>query len=421
MQEVKREQEEVKQARAHIDGELAHSALLSAGCGHYNNISDVINSKIDYGYFCRRTRGKQEFAYRFSEYNPMDQEKRFPHFTQRVITASAGSCFQYRKSKGPRQVKDKIANLEAWFAEFTNGTFSSNMTIPMAYESISSTTYVYRGVNVPQLETTYACGPRCIRMWAHRAARKANDAYDQEAYFECQVNISDVMNATIDDHHVPDHVARLAASAIGLQGRSAQAGGHVWTQYQLYPYGYVASLLQLSYLSKFFSKCLLTDHRRSAWETHGESMDKVGANMAEFALGSLSTLFNTAPQIQIPGTVPYLGSRLQVFWPYAISLLIAIASAHLVIAFSVIWFTRHIIVKDDSNLVVARLMRPVVERLGDSGTLLDGATMSRAVHLEDGLVYGPRATETAGSYYLGLATHISPLTSNGNHPDGTYR
>ena len=170
-----------------------------------------------------------------------------------------------------------------------------------------------------------------------------------------------------------------------------------------------------------YQSSILTDQRRSAWETHSRSMDKVGANMAEFALGSLSTLFNLAPQIQIPGTVPYLGSRLQVFWPYTITLLIAIAGAHFVIAFSVIWFTRYMIVKDDSHLVVARLMRPVVERLGDSGTVLDGATMSRAVHLEDGLVYGPRARETAGSYYLDLATYISPLTSEESHPDGTYR
>ena len=101
--------------------------------------------------------------------------------------------------------------------------------------------------------------------------------------------------------------------------------------------------------------------------------------------------------------------------------MIAIAAAHFVIAFSVIWFTKHIIVRDDSNLVVARLIRPVVEREGDSGTLLDGATMGRAVHVDDGLVYGPRATETAGSYYLDLTTHISPLMSDGSHPDGTYR
>ena len=183
----------------------------------------------------------------------------------------------------------------------------------------------------------------------------------------------------------------------------------------------LTGLWQASYSFHTYQSSILTDHRRSAWETHGHNMDKVGANMAEFALGSLSTLFNSGPQIQIQGTVPYLGSQLQVFWPYAITLLIAIAGAHFVIAFSVIWFTRHIIVKDDSNLVIARLMRPVVERLGDSGTLLDGATMSRAMHLEDGLVYGPRATETAGSYYLDLATHISPLTSDESHPDGTYR
>ena len=143
--------------------------------------------------------------------------------------------------------------------------------------------------------------------------------------------------------------------------------------------------------------------------------------MAEFAISSLSTQFSRAPQIQFPGTVPYLGSQLQVFWRYAIPLLVAIAGAHFIIAFSVIWFTRHVIVKDDSNLVVARLMRPITDRLGDSGTLLNGIEISRAVHVEDGLVYGPRATDTAGPYYLDLGTDISPRFGNERHPDGRYR
>ena len=234
VQEVKTKREETKQSRAHINGELARSAR----CGPYDVISDVINSKIDYGYFCRRTSGNQEFAYRFSEYNPMDPEKRFPHFTQRIITASAGPCFQYHKIKEPTRTKDVNGNLAAWLYEFTNGTFSSNITIPIGDEALSGTTYVYRGANVPQLATTYACGPRCMRMWAHRSFGEGNDPDDQDAFFECQVNISEVMNATIDEHHVPDDVARLAASAIGLQGRFSGAG-KVWTQYQFYPLGYV--------------------------------------------------------------------------------------------------------------------------------------------------------------------------------------
>ena len=247
MQEVKVDPEESKQSRAHIDGELARSSR----CGPYNDISDVLNSKIDYGYFCRRASGKQEFAYRFSEYNPTDREKRFPHFTQRLITASAGPCFQYHNVKAPTRTKDINGNLAAWLYEFTNGTFSSSITIPIGDEAVSGTTYVYRGVNVPQLATTYACGKRCIRMWAHRSFGHGNDTDDRDAFFECQVTVSDVMNASSDDHQVPDHVARLAASAIGLQGRYSRAG-KAWTQYQFYPFGYVSSLLQLSCMPEFY-------------------------------------------------------------------------------------------------------------------------------------------------------------------------
>lgn len=143
--------------------------------------------------------------------------------------------------------------------------------------------------------------------------------------------------------------------------------------------------------------------------------------MAEFAIGSLSILASRAPLIQIPGTVPYLGSLLMVFWPYATALLVAIAGAHVGISLSVIWLTRHIIVKDDSNLATARLLRPLVERLGASGTLLEGAAIGRAVGANRGLVYGPRVGEAGGGHYLDLSTDVSPRRRNERHPDGMYR
>ena len=244
-QQVKLYAEESKQSRAHIDGELARTAP----CGPYNDIADVLNSTVDYGYFCRRTQGHQEFAYRFSEYNPLDREKRYPFFTKRVITASAGPCFQYHKVKEPTKTKDVNGNLAAWLYEFTNGTFSGNITIPVGSEALRGTTYVYRGINVPQLATTYACGPRCIWMWAHRSFARGPDGSgdsNKDASFQCKVTVSDVANATREEHHVPDEMARLAASAIGLQGRYSSAGPGkppVWTQYQFYAFGYVLSHL----------------------------------------------------------------------------------------------------------------------------------------------------------------------------------
>ena len=57
-------------------------------------------------------------------------------------------------------------------------------------------------------------------------------------------------------------------------------------------------------------------------------MDEVGANMAEFALGSIATLASKNPPTVIPGSLPRLGSRLKVDWAYAIAVFVCIAAAH---------------------------------------------------------------------------------------------
>jgi hypothetical protein len=61
---------------------------------------------------------------------------------------------------------------------------------------------------------------------------------EQSAFYECPITISPVSNTTTDAQTISDSIARLAASAIGLQGRSALADGNeFWTQFQFYPYG----------------------------------------------------------------------------------------------------------------------------------------------------------------------------------------
>jgi hypothetical protein len=103
---------------------------------------------------------------------------------------------------------------------------------------------------------------------------------------------------------------------------------------------------------------------RSAWEIHYKDPDAIGANMAEFAIGSLSTLATKNPRIDIQGTVPYLGSPINISWPYAITLFASIAGVHLTLLASAIYATRLVVIKDDSNLSTARLLRPLVDHLG---------------------------------------------------------
>lgn len=74
--------------------------------------------------------------------------------------------------------------------------------------------------------------------------------------------------------------------------------------------------------------CVLTSGARNAWDIHNQPADNVGANMAEFALGSIATMATNNPLIQTGGNLPILGSRLQIDWAFAIALLVCIASVH---------------------------------------------------------------------------------------------
>lgn len=80
---------------------------------------------------------------------------------------------------------------------------------------------------------------------------------------------------------------------------------------------------------------------RADWEIHWHSPDEVGANMAKFALHSLATMVLRNQGIRIPGSVPYLGSRLNVYWRYFIPLLSCIVGVHfLLMLVVVVWNMR---------------------------------------------------------------------------------
>ena len=226
---------DVTQATAHFNGELA----TGAECGPYNTTADILSSKKDYTYFCRRTPGRQEFAYRFNEYNPKDEQEIFPHFTNRIITASSGPCIEYSQAYqviGP----DLNGFKSAWNYTFTNGSYTSNIMIPVNMGAPNGTTYVFRGPKIPQNADEWSCGPRCLWMWAH----KSRGGGDQPEFYQCPITVSHVSDVTDPRHDLGDGMARVAASSIGLQGRFTDGpSGIVWTQYQFYPFGSVNRIL----------------------------------------------------------------------------------------------------------------------------------------------------------------------------------
>ena len=60
-------------------------------------------------------------------------------------------------------VDDLNGHKAAWNCTFqiVNGSYTSSIQIPIAASADTSTTYIYRDIDVPQKAVAYLCGPRC--------------------------------------------------------------------------------------------------------------------------------------------------------------------------------------------------------------------------------------------------------------------
>ena len=147
--------------------------------------------------------------------------------------------------------------------------------------------------------------------------------------------------------------------------------------------------------------------------------------MAEFAMKSLVTMINNNPTIHTNGSLPHLGSRLSVDWQFAGALSAWILAIQFAIFAVVVRTAQIVVVKDDTSLSTARLLRPLVNGLGDRGTLVRAKELSPNLQkrYRSGLVYGPRTVKGHVGYSLDIAEDILPLASwpAGKHPGGTYR
>lgn len=180
---------------------------------------------------------------------------------------------------------------------------------------------------------------------------------------------------------------------------------------------------------KFSSIRIVTSSRtdpifRATWEVHNHRIDEVGANMASFALGSLASMATRNPTFEVEGLVPILGYNLSIHWNYVIALCACIVGIHFVLFAAAVYTSRLVIIKDDTNLSTARLLKPLVEYLGPRATLLEGRELCKAIeeHIPRGFVYGPRKERELGRMALDLGEEVMlrRQLSTGRHPDGMY-
>ena len=407
---------------AHSYGELINGET----CCPYNTTTDIFSANQSCPYFCSADR--QEFAYRFNEYNPLDNTSSHPYLTNRLIKSNVDACYQYDVNWGKSYLVDsQDGKQDTEVFSFHNETYSAQIPIPNSAGAFNSTTYVYNGTNIPQLATSVACGPRCLTIYTLRLGIPPRpNAILPATIFSCNISVQNVTNTTAPWQEYPNDMARLAIASIALTGRSFNPAGPgiSWQQYQLYPWG--------NYL-----------------ETHNLDANGVGSNIAQFAMGSIAaTAAQNHRQLQSSPTVPHLGYRPSIKWPYVIVLFICIGVVHLVLVILLCLVARPVIVCDDSDLATARLLQTLVSRIPNGGgALLDGKALAEGIdhnstvrstdnHIMSGenggdddrqptrIVYGVIETKDSAGIRrpgLGLSEEIEPLNPwSGAFPRGRY-
>ena len=159
----------------------------------------------------------------------------------------------------------------------------------------------------------------------------------------------------------------------------------------------------------------------SYWETDKLTVDEVGSHMSEFAIGSVAAMAILNPDTQIPGNLPMLGYSLSVEWQYIIALAVCIVGVHCMLVVLMLWIARPIIITDDSNLAVARLLKGLVDPLGHGGGLLNGPEIAEAIQKErDKVTYGVRAGEAGTILEVGEGIQVRKRLPGRKFPAGQY-
>ncbi|KAL8835191.1 MAG: hypothetical protein Q9176_007047 [Flavoplaca citrina] len=390
---------EIAQNEAHAYGELTQGL---EGCP-YTTDEDIFSSSQDCQYFYSNNR--QEFAYRFAEYNPRDRRRAYPYQTQRLIKTSPGQCYQYTPRDNDIYFTNSRDGPQSMVVHrFLDGTDEDLITVSRSKTAFDSTTYAYIGIQAPQNASAVACGPRCI--WVYAIRFNGTVTHRGTDIFKCPITVSTVTNTADPAHFVPNNTARMAAASIALTGRYTNPIGDPmkhWQQYQLYPYG-------------------------SHWETDTLTPQEVGSRMAEFAIGSLTGMANLNKHTTIPGTLPTLGFHLSVKWRYVVALMACITGVHCFLVGLIIFIARPVAIPGDSNLVTARLLQGMVSKLGEKGGLLKGKEIADAIQWEvlgsangrGSVGYGVRDGKDGMVLEVGEGMVSRKELPGGRFPDGEY-
>jgi len=273
-------------------------------------------------------------TYAFQDANPRNAA--ITLISHRNITTEA-TCNAHRVTDGGDGIASHVTYID---------DLGSPVTLEFPFTDPGATVYI--GV----LNST--CGPRCTQVMALQTSN--GETIPTPSFYSCNNTLSAVdgvesylfpgLDQNEATFQLADKEARIIAGAIGW---SVTTSGNT----SAYQY---ARYTPSSYWSP--------DHPVSAY--------LVGQRVMEFAVQAIAAMDYNGPQRNVTGWYPVLAQSVSVEWEWAGAILGLVPVVQLIASVCVILWSNTAIIRDESHLSTARLLRPLVQKLGNKGCLLSG-------------------------------------------------
>lgn len=325
----------------------------------YNPYVDIAPADQTYTEAYYTTSARESYWYRFIDQSPYDSTE--TEVSQRTVSTTA-TCTSYEVLSGG------FGNDDPYVVYYD----------PQSGQNVSQ--YVYPtawGCATWMADSQQTCGPRCTKVQVLLTADNQTGSVPQPRFFSCNNTVGQVSNLDVywgySSYMIANEQARLWAGAIGFSGFS---NGDPM-EYVRYEYA-------------------------SDWSPAGDSDN---ATMAEllmaFTAGALAANDVNGPRVNVTGYYPVQAQVVDVDWKWTIALLAGIPGCQFLVLLAVLAWANKVIIKDTSHLATARLLRPVVEKLGDKGCLLTGDEIAETLG-NYRLKYGVRDPPQDSMAYSGL-------------------
>ncbi|KAL9624858.1 MAG: hypothetical protein Q9160_000905 [Pyrenula sp. 1 TL-2023] len=271
------------------------------------------------------------WLYRFTDWNPSNSL--ITLVSGRTVNATA-ACASYEVVQGI-------------YGNSTNITYTDRgKNIIFDAQDASPGTVVYIS------DPAENCGPRCARI---RAVQFADgDSVDTATFFDCNNTVHQVQEewGPRGDRAfiLADEQAFFWAGAIASTGFYTN---EATISYQLYSTG-------------------------SPWSPPFD-MDEsdMQAQLSSFSMNGIAALDDHGMRINVTGNQPSYALAATVEWKWAAAVLGVIPVLQFLALVAVIAWANKAVIKDDSHLSTARLLRPIVDRLGPHGCMLTGDEIAK--------------------------------------------